>query len=338
MRRWPVIPLLALVMLMLFGVACGGKSTADADQVTLTVYSGRSEELLQPVIDQFSELSGIKVQVRWGKTVELAATIMEEGDNTRADLFYAQDPGALGALEDRFATLPVDVMDLAMPQFQAPSGTWVGISGRARTVVYNTERLTEADLPDSVWDFTDPKWKGRIGWAPTNASFQVMVTGMRAIWGEEKTRQWLTAIQANDPQVYPKNTPIVQAVGAGEVDVGFVNHYYLFRFLAEEGEGFSARNFHPKNGDPGALVMVSGVGVLSTSENQDAAFKFVRFLLSDMGQQYFASQTFEYPVVDGIKTHYSLVPINEIEAPDIDLDMLSDLEGTLRLLRDTGVL
>ena len=205
-------------------------------------------------------------------------------------------------------------------------------------MVYNTERLTEADLPDSVWDFVDPKWKGRIGWAPTNASFQVMVTGMRAIWGEEKTRHWLTAIQANDPQVYPKNTPIVQAVGAGEVYVGFVNHYYLFRFLAEEGEGFSARNFHPKNGDPGALVMVSGVGVLSTSENQDAAFKFVRFLLSDMGQQYFASQTFEYPVVDGIKTHYSLVPINEIEAPDIDLDMLSDLEGTLRLLRDTGVL
>ncbi len=338
MRRWPVITLFALGLLTLIGAGCGGESTADADQVTLTVYSGRSEELLQPVISQFSELSGIKVQVRWGRTVELAATIMEEGDNTRADVFYAQDPGALGVLEDRFVTLPVGVMDLAMPQFQAPGGNWVGVSGRARTVIYNTERLTEADLPDSIWDFTDPKWKDRIGWAPANASFQVMVTGMRALWGEEKTRQWLTAIQANDPQAYPKNTPIVQAVGAGEVDVGFVNHYYLFRFLAEEGEGFSARNFHPKNSDPGALVMVSGVGVLSTSENQDAAFKFVRFLLSDVGQQYFASQTFEYPVVEGIKTHYSLVPIEQIEAPAIDLDKLSDLDGTLRLLQDTGVL
>ena len=338
MRPWAATALLALILALFLGTACVGQDSADADQVTLTIYSGRSEELVQPVIDQFSELSGIKVVVRWGQTAELAATIMEEGDNARADVFYAQDPGALGVLEDGFAALPVDVMDLAMPQFQAPSGKWVGVSGRARTVVYNTERLTEADLPDSIWDFTDPKWKGRIGLAPTNASFQVMVTGMRTLWGEEKTRQWLTGIQANDPQVYPKNTPIVQAVGAGEVDVGFVNHYYLFRFLVEEGEGFSARNFHPKNRDPGALVMVSGVGVLSTSENQEEAFKFVRFLLSEVGQQYFASQTFEYPVVEGIKTHHVLVPIEEIEAPGIDLDKLSDLGGTLTLLQDAGVL
>ena len=170
MRRRLPIPIFVLGLLILIGVGCGVLSNADADQVTLTIYSGRSEELVQPVIDQYSELSGIKVQVRWGKTAELAATILEEGDNTRADIFYAQDPGALGVLADRFATLPVDVIDLAMPQFQAPSGRWVGISGRARTVVYNTERLTEADLPDSIWDFTDPKWKGRVGWAPTNAS------------------------------------------------------------------------------------------------------------------------------------------------------------------------
>ena len=323
---------------LLLGVACGGGNTADADVVTLTIYSGRGEELVKPVIDQFSELTGINVQVRWGGTAELAATILEERDNTPADIFYAQDPGALGALQERFVQLPADILEQAEPQFHPPDGKWVGVSGRARTVVYNTERLSEADLPDSMWGFTDPKWKGRIGWAPTNASFQVMVTGMRVLWGEDKTHQWLEGIQANDPKVYPKNTPIVQAAGAGEIYVAFVNHYYLFRFLAEEGESFPARNYHPKGGDPGALIMVSGVGVLSTSKNQDAAFKFVDFLLSDVGQQYFASQTFEYPVVNGIQTQRVLVPISEIQAPDLDLKGLSDLEGTLRLLQDAGVL
>ena len=323
---------------LLLGVACGGGDAADADVVTLTIYSGRGEQLVKPVIDEFSELTRIKVQVRWGNTAELAATIMEEGDNTPADIFYAQDPGALGVLQDRFVRIPADILEQAEPQFRSPDEKWVGISGRARTVVYNTERLSEADLPDSMWGFTDPKWRGRIGWAPTNASFQVMVTGMRALWGEEKTHQWLEGIQANEPKVYPKNTPIVGAAGAGEIDVGFVNHYYLFRFLAEEGESFPARNYHPKDGDPGALIMVSGVGVLSASRNQEAAFMFVDFLLSNIGQQYFASQTFEYPVVQGIQTQLVLVPISEIQAPDLDMKDLSDLEGTLKLLQDAGVL
>lgn len=332
------LAVLGVPMLLLWGVACGAGESDQTEPPTLTIYSGRGEDLVKPIIDQFSNLTGIDVQVRWGGTTELAATILEEGTNTRADLFYAQDPGALGILEDKFMPLPTAILGRAGQQFRSPTGKWVGISGRARTVVYNTQILKETDLPESVMGFTEPKWKGRIGWAPTNGSFQVMVTGMRAQWGEEKTRQWLNGMQANQPKVYPKNTAIVQAVGAGEVDVGFVNHYYLFRFLAEEGEAFPVRNYHPKHADPGALIMVSGVGVLSSSKDQEAAMKFVEFLLSNVGQQYFASQTYEYPVVTGIATHLSLIPLSDVQPPAIELKNLADLDGTLKLLLDTGVL
>ena len=331
-RIFSILPAALLAALVI------GCSPAGEETVTLTVYSGRSQELVGPIIEQFSELTGVNVEVRWGGTAEMAAAIMEEGDNTRADVFYAQDPGALGALRSRFAELPDEILDLAQPQFRADDGKWVGISGRARVVVYSTERLTEDELPESVWDFTDPKWRGRIGWAPTNGSFQVMVTGMRQLWGEERTREWLEGIQANQPKVYPKNTPQVAAVSAGEIDVGLVNHYYLFRFLAEEGESFPARNYHPKAGDPGALIMVSGIGVLEQSEQKETALKLVEFLLSEVGQQYFASQTFEYPVIEGVRTQRVLTPISEIDTPNIELQDLSDLDGTLRLLQEAGVL
>ena len=331
-RMFSMLPLALLAALVT------GCSPAGGETVTLTVYSGRSEELVGPIMEQFSELTGVNVEVRWGGTSELAAAVMEEGDNTRADVFYAQDPGALGALRGRFTELPDEILARTQPRFQAADGKWVGISGRARVMVYSTERLTEDELPDSIWGLTDPKWRGRIGWAPTNGSFQVMVTGMRQLWGEERTKEWLEGIQANDVKVYPKNTPQVAGVAAGEIDVGMVNHYYLFRFLAEEGDGFPARNHHPKAGDPGALIMVSGIGILEQSEEKETALKLVEFLLSEVGQQYFASQTFEYPVVEGVRTQRVLTPISGIEAPDIELQDLSDLDGTLQLLQEAGVL
>ena len=212
LQRMGVLGLLLGTLLL--EVACGGGDAADADVVTLTIYSGRGEQLIKPVIDEFSELTRIKVQVRWAIPLSWRRPSWRKGTTLRRTIFYAQDPGALGALQDRFLQLPSDILEQAEPQFRSPDGKWVGISGRARTVVYNTERLSEADLPDSMWGFTDPKWMGRIGWAPTNASFQVMVTGMRAFWGEEKTRQWLEGIQANEPKVYPKNTPQVAAAAA----------------------------------------------------------------------------------------------------------------------------
>lgn len=325
-----------LLMLTLLVGACAPAAETTKEQ-TLTIYSGRSESLVAPIIDQFSKTTGIKVQVRYGSTSEIAATILEEGKNSPADVFFAQDPGGLGAVESLLSLLPDSILNLVVSKFRSPKKTWVGISGRARVVVYNTEKLKETDLPDDIWDFTDPKWKGRIGWAPTNASFQAMVTAMRVLWGEDKTRQWLTGIQSNNPKAYPGNTQIVTAVGAGEVEVGFPNHYYLYTFLRDKGESFPVRNYYVRAGGPGAVILVAGAGILQTSKNKDAAQRFLDFLLSPAGQQYFASQTFEYPVIEGIITHRLLKPLSEINSPDIEMAAMADLKGTLNLMRETGI-
>ena len=304
---------------------------------SLVVYSGRSESLVGPIIKQFREATGIDVQVKYGSTSEIAATIQEEGRSSPADVFWAQDPGALGALSEMFKPLPSDVT-LAVPEWaRSSNGRWVGVSGRARVIVYNTD-LSEDELPKSVQELTDPKWKGRVGWPPTNASFRVMVTAMRHLWGEDETRAWLEGMLANDTKVFPKNTPIVDAAGKGEVDVGLVNHYYLHRFLAEHGDEFGARNLFLKDGGPGSLVMVAGTGILSTAPNQGNAEVFVRFLLSRVAQQYFAASTYEYPLIEGVKTHRLLPPVESLNGPDIDFALLDDLAGTEDLLRSTGVI
>ena len=315
--------------------ACGGSG---GDEGSLTVYSGRSETLVGPLMQRFEKATGIDVAVKYAGTPQLAATMLEEGGNTPADVFYAQDPGGLSAVAELLSPLPATTLEIVPEWAASPDGVWVGVSGRARTVVYNTDRLTPADLPADLTGFADPKWKGRLGWAPTNASFQTMVTAMRAMWGEDKTVQWLKDIQANDPKVYPKNTPIVAAAAVGEIDVGLVNHYYLHRFLAEEGESFGARNYHPAAGGPGAIVMVSGVGILLASDNKTNAQLFVDFLLSEESQRYFVDKTFEYPLAAGIPVAEGVIPLSVINNPDLSSADLADLEGTQKLLRKAGVI
>jgi iron(III) transport system substrate-binding protein len=326
----------------------GAETTAETTQQealtpgedALVVYSGRSEELVGPVFDQFEERSGIDVQVRYGDTAELAATILEEGENSPADLFFAQDPGALGALQDegRFQSLPQDSLDRVPERFRSPDGVWIGTSGRARVVAYNTEELNEGDLPYSIFDFTDPRWEGSIGWAPTNGSFQAFVTALRVLEGEDRARAWLEGIQANDPFEYPDNLTAVEGVASGEVQVAFVNHYYLFQVMEEQGEDVPVRNYYLKNGDPGALVLAAGCGILDTAQNPEAARSFLDYVLSEEAQQYFADETFEYPLIEGVEINEELVPLSEIQSPNLDLSNLDDLQGTLELLQETGVL
>jgi len=310
----------------------------------LVIYSGRKESLVQPVFDQFQQATGIDVKVRYGNTAELAGVLLEEGENSPADIFYAQDPGGLGAIQATglLAKLPADTLTLVPERFASEAGEWIGVSGRARTVAYNTDTITNpaTQLPDDLWGFTSPEWKGRLGWAPTNGSFQAMVTGLRAIWGEERTREWLQGLQANEPTVFNSNTPIVAAVGAGEIDAGFVNHYYLYRFLSEEGEDFGARNYFLPGGGPGSLIMVSGAGILKSAANQENAQTFIDFLLSVPTQQYFASQTFEYPLVDGVNTVGGLPPLTELDeqAVNIELSELADLASTQEMLLDLGII
>jgi len=326
--------LIVLIVAAVLAVSLGGNSDS------LTVYSGRSAELIGPLLDRFEKESGIELNVRYAGSTDMAATLLEEGDRSPADVFISQDAGALGVVEDAglFAPLRADVLGLVPPQYRSATGHWVGISGRVRTVVYNTDRLTPEDLPSSILDFTDPKWKGRLGWAPTNASFQAFVTALRVTLGEDGAREWLEAMKANDIAEFPNNVTIVEATARGEIDAGFVNHYYLFQYLDEQGEGFKARNYYTAPGDVGTLVNVAGGGILASSGHADEAAQLLAFLLSEESQRYFVEETHEYALVEGIPSDLDLQSIRELQPLEIDLSQLHDLQGTLALLRETGVL
>jgi iron(III) transport system substrate-binding protein len=316
-----------------------GDDGSAAPEGPLTVYSGRSEELVGFIFEDFEEETGIQVDVRYGDTAELAATITEEGDASPADVYFAQDAGALGALqaEGLLTELPDDVLDQVDPLFRSREGVWTGTTGRVRVLAYNTETLSEDQVPDSVFDLTGSEWDGRVGWAPTNGSFQAFVTGMRVTEGEEATREWLEGMLANGVVPFENNTGIVEGVSRGEVDLGLVNHYYLFRFLAEDPDFPVANKYLP--GDIGGLVNIAGVGVLETSEAQEAAFEVVRYLLSEDVQAYFGqnADALEFPVRDDVESP-ELPSLSEIDPPDVDLSNLEDLRGTLELLQEVGAL
>ena len=329
--------MLFLVLAAAALAGCGGNGGDD----TLVVYSGREEELVEPLFERFEEETEIDVEVRYGDSAELAATIAEEGDNSPADVFFAQDPGSLGSVEERLAALPDDVLQRVDERFRDDDGRWVGTSGRARVIVYNTEALTEDEVPDSVFELTDPKWRGKIGVPPTNASFQAFVTAMRLDVGEDRTRQWLEDLKANDPKLYERNTPVVEAVASGEIELGLVNHYYLYLVKEELGEDAPIANKYLPGDDPGALVSVAGVGVLDGAEHEEAAERFVEFLLADPQQRFYTEEAeeAEIPLVDGIRPRPGVPSLAELagRGPDVDLSALgAELERTLELLNETG--
>ncbi|MEL6178531.1 MAG: iron ABC transporter substrate-binding protein [Myxococcota bacterium] len=357
----------ALIAVLLLGVACNsgngdttppaqsdgpdkGKGSTAADskptgdapkekEVTLTIYSGRKEKLVQPVFDLFQEETGIKVRVKYGQTQPLATALIKEGERTEADIFVAQDASTLGFLEskDQLAQLPEDLRNRVVENFRVNTSQWIPVTGRARVLAYST-KLKPEDLPKSVDALTDPAWKGRIGWPPENASFKSFVSAMAKLRGPEKTTAWLKGVQANAPKTYPKNTPAVRAVGKGEIDVALVNHYYLYRLKAELGEDFPVKNHYFKDGSSAALVNISGAGIVKASAHQEAALKFVRFLLSDKAQQHFAETNYEFPLVPGVKAKLDLPPVEELQPPKVDLTALDNVEETEKLLREAGVM
>ncbi|MFO7961913.1 MAG: iron ABC transporter substrate-binding protein [Nitriliruptoraceae bacterium] len=312
---------------------------AAASDGPITVYSGRNEDFVGFIFDDFEAATGIEVEVRYGDTAELAATIVEEGPASPADVYFAQDAGALGALqaEGLLTELPDDVLSWVEPTFRSREGEWTGTTGRVRVLAYNTDNVDAAELPDSVLELTEPEWEGRVGWAPTNGSFQAFVTALRQTEGEDVAREWLEGMIANGAVEYPNNTGIVEGISRGEVDVGITNHYYLYRFLEEDPDFPVANHYLP--GDIGGLVNIAGVGVLDSSDSKDAAFELVRYLLSEEVQTYFGqnADTIEFPVIAGVAAP-ELPSLEEIDPPDVDLSDLEDLQGTLQLLQDVGAL
>lgn len=311
-----------------------------AQAQSLTIYSGRGESLIGPLIQQAEEALGFDIEVRYGDTAELAIAIIEEGRNSPADLFFGQDAGALGALAEasprRTRPIPARLLVQVDRRFRSPSAQWLGITGRARVVAYNVNQVSAAELPASIWELTEPQWQGRVGWAPTNGSFQSFVTAMRLIEGEERTLEWLEAMRDNGAVAYRNNSTTVEAISRGEVDAGLVNNYYLYRFLAED-PNFPVAH-HYTRGDAGSLVNIAGVAVVNTTDNRTEAEQFIEFLLTEQAQDFFAQETKEYPLVQGIAPPAEQLPIDEINPPDIDLSDLADLQGTLDLLQQAGLL
>lgn len=330
MKAIRVLPLLAALMFVAAG--CGGSSNS------LTVYSGREEEIIAPLIAKFEESSDVSVEVRYGSSAELAAQIDEEGGNSPADVFFAQDAGSLGSVSDQLEPLPQATLDRVPAAYRAQDGGWVGTSGRVRVVVYNTDSVSPDDLPDTALEYSDPQYAGRLGIAPQNASFQAFVTAMRITYGDDRTKQWLEDLKSNGVRTFDKNRPIVEAVAAGDIDLGLVNHYYLALVTAEQPDAPVANKFLAP-GDPGTLVNVAGVGILNSTDRSEQAQQFVDFLLSDEGQIFYTDEAEEneYPLVPGIRIPDGLPPLDSLAGDSLALtDLGAEEAATLKMIDEVG--
>jgi iron(III) transport system substrate-binding protein len=304
----------------------------------LVVYSGRAEALIGPLFEKFADQTGIDVAAAYPETPVLATQLLAEASASPADVVVAQEAGYLSLLGARgmLAPLPEALLGQVAPRFRDPQGRWIGTSARVRVMVYNPTRLRPEELPRSLRDVADPRWKGRVGWAPGNASFQAHVSALRHLWGEQATRDWLAAMMANEPAAYAKNSAQVLAVAAGEIDLGWVNHYYLHKLKGEVG-GQAANASFANPGDAGNLLMISGAAVVTSTRRPEAALALVSFLVSEQAERYFAQETFEYPTRPGIDTHPDIPPLDGLKLAEVDPVFLADLEPALTVLRSLGL-
>lgn len=313
-------------------------SSALAQTQSLTLYSGRSQGLVGPLVQQFERETGIRVNVRYGTDAQILAALQEEGSRSPADLFWANTAGALGVASDRGLFIKLGNSITRLPvAFVPASGNWVPLTVRLRVMAYNPTKIKPEDLPNSILDLPkQTRFKGRVGWTPTYSSFQDMVAAMILRFGEARTRQWLNEMKALEPKAYPSNPAMLEALRAGEIDIAPTNHYYILRFV-RAGQNIGTHYF--ADGDIGSLALVTGMGLLKTSKNLNAANRLMLWLLSGKGQQYFVSEVLEYPVVNNVVLTSNLLPLDKAiaKSPKLDFEKL-DLEAALKLLREVGLL
>ncbi len=331
---WAVV--VALFATILSG--CSSNNDQASDVTELTIYSGRSEEYIAPFFAEYEKQSGIKLNIRYGDSAELAAQILEEGSNSPADLFLSQDAGSLGAVAAAglFIELGNDVAADIPAQFVAANRTWVGVTGRARVLAYSPERVSA--LPTTFADLTNPIYKNKVGIAPTNASFQAFVTALIENKGEAFTKKWLSEMKANGAKIYAKNSLIVEAIDKGEIDLGLVNHYYIWETSESLGRPVKAEVSYFAAGDLGNLINVSGVGVFVSSKKQAAAAELINYLTSAATQQKFVTDTHEYALVPGSAAPEGVPALDQVGAPTVDLKSLVNIKRTQDLLIEVGLL
>ena len=305
---------------------------------SLVIYSGRSESFIAPFLNKFTALTGTKLDVRYGDSAALAAQLLEEGSNSPADLFISQDAGALGAISEAglFATLEEQVLDRVEDKYRSSRSDWVGITGRARVFAYSPERVK--NLPSSIDQLTLPIYRSKVGIAPTNSSFQAFITALIQSRGEAAVVNWLERLKANDVKLYEKNSQIVAAIDAGEIDLGLVNHYYLWEVSKALGRDIAVANGFFAPGDTGNMINVAGAGILKTSTNYQLALELLTNLLSDEAQREFIEETYEYSLVLKDASPVGLPPLSQIPSPRVDLSLLANLSKTQSLLIKVGLI
>lgn len=329
--------------LLAVAVACGASDkNSDAEgRGSILVYSGRDEGLVAPMIDLLSGDLDFTVDVDYtGNTHTQVGRMLAEGDDTPAEVFFGQDAAALGMLDENemLETLPDDILGMVPARYRSSKGTWIATSARERVLIFNSARVTDAQLPAGIDGLLDPRWRGQITYAPTNPSFQSFVTALRVMRGDDAARRWLTNFLANDPIALPDNGSVVQAVTSGQATLGLTNHYYWYPLALTGGAASSVGLHRFAAGDPGALVNVAGAGVVKHSDNKAQAIEFLRALLSEGAQEYFADEAAEYPVVSGVtSTTYELPPLAEVAGLDIDLDELASVAQTRTMLSEVGM-
>lgn len=334
MRKISAIALLSALSLLLT-TAC---SSQEEQVKELTIYSGRSEKFISPFFTSFTEQSGIKLNIRYGDSAELAAQILEEGSNSPADLFLAQDAGSLGAVaaQGLFSPIDKDVAKEIPAKFSQADRQWVGVTARVRVFAYDPKKVSV--LPKSISDLAKPIYKNQIAIAPTNSSFQAFLTAVIENKGGEFAKTWLQGLINNGVKIYPKNSAIVEAIDKGEISIGLVNHYYTFEVAEGLGREINAVNGFFQAGDLGNLINVSGIGILNSSEKKKAAADLVDFLTSPASQANFVDQTNEYALIETVAPAKDLPTLSQIGAPSIDLGSLKNIKAAQDLLIEVGLL
>ena len=306
----------------------------------LVVYNAQHEELLDEIVPLFEEESGLDVELRSGKDLEFANQIVEEGEDSPADVFLTENSPAMTIVDNAglFTEVPDGALENIPAEYVPESRTWTGFLARSTVAMYNTESMTAEDMPESILDFADPEWKGRVGFSPTGADFQAIVSAVLELEGEEATREWLAGLQANGT-TYDGNNVVLESVNSGESAIGIIYHYYWYRDQKEAGENSdSSALYFFENQDPGAFLSISGAGVLAGGENPDEAQQFIAYLTSEEGQQELAdSYALEYPLNPAVQLRDPVRPLEELEPPDVAVTEL-DGEAVVELMTEAGFL